>query len=448
MKSARMRLFRANCRSDRQFDAEAAPSPHAERPSYRSRSSPKARRSMISIRRLPIGGSSAGPPRRKSGRSSRWRAQLRGRARNVGETAANGASMAVEVILPRVAPERRDGQAQPLARRRRRARARGPAVVRDRVRPGGDGGRGAGERRVARPARRGRRPGCRLARPSPGSSAKTSPSIPICRRSPASCARCWRRPRRRCNQTAPDDAPARSDDADERPLALPPAPALVIGAGARLNRLWLARGEGAPIVFIHGFGADLNGWRPLGRPSAGRLFRARARSARPRRFAVRRRNLARGADGGGRRDAGRRGGRGGASRRPFARRRSRGGADGRARLSRSVAGAHLSCRPRPGGQRRVSRRLPARALGSEPKPMDARTRRRSGGARFGAGQHDLAPAGGGRVGRSADPPRRGVVPRRRAGDRHSSLAGRDRHSRQGHRRRRGSRSFRPVRRRA
>ena len=48
-----------------------------------------------------------------------------------------------------------------------------------------------------------------------------------------------------------------------RPPALPPAPALVIGAGARLNRLWLARGEGAPIVFIHGFGADLNGWRPL-----------------------------------------------------------------------------------------------------------------------------------------------------------------------------------------
>ena len=37
----------------------------------------------------------------------------------------------------------------------------------------------------------------------------------------------------------------------------------MIGAGARLNRLWLARGEGAPIVFIHGFGADLNGWRPL-----------------------------------------------------------------------------------------------------------------------------------------------------------------------------------------
>jgi pyruvate dehydrogenase E2 component (dihydrolipoamide acetyltransferase) len=56
---------------------------------------------------------------------------------------------------------------------------------------------------------------------------------------------------------------ARPAEADERPPALPPAPALVIGASPRLNRLWLARGEGAPVVFVHGFGADLNGWRPL-----------------------------------------------------------------------------------------------------------------------------------------------------------------------------------------
>jgi pyruvate dehydrogenase E2 component (dihydrolipoamide acetyltransferase) len=62
---------------------------------------------------------------------------------------------------------------------------------------------------------------------------------------------------------APGDAPVRPDEADERTPAMPPAPALVIGAGARLNRLWFARGEGAPIVFVHGFGADLNGWRPL-----------------------------------------------------------------------------------------------------------------------------------------------------------------------------------------
>ena len=55
------------------------------------------------------------------------------------------------------------------------------------------------------------------------------------------------------------EAPARREEADERPPALPP----VNSGGPRLNRLWLARGEGAPIVFIHGFGADLNSWRPL-----------------------------------------------------------------------------------------------------------------------------------------------------------------------------------------
>ena len=32
-----------------------------------------------------------------------------------------------------------------------------------------------------------------------------------------------------------------------------------------VNREWLERGEGAPIVFLHGFGADLNGWRPVHR---------------------------------------------------------------------------------------------------------------------------------------------------------------------------------------
>jgi len=41
------------------------------------------------------------------------------------------------------------------------------------------------------------------------------------------------------------------------------------GAGepshSNVHRLWLARGQGAPIVFLHGFGADLNGWRPVHR---------------------------------------------------------------------------------------------------------------------------------------------------------------------------------------
>jgi pyruvate dehydrogenase E2 component (dihydrolipoamide acetyltransferase) len=32
-----------------------------------------------------------------------------------------------------------------------------------------------------------------------------------------------------------------------------------------VNREWLRRGEGPPIVFLHGFGADLHGWRPVQR---------------------------------------------------------------------------------------------------------------------------------------------------------------------------------------
>jgi pimeloyl-ACP methyl ester carboxylesterase len=43
------------------------------------------------------------------------------------------------------------------------------------------------------------------------------------------------------------------------------APALAAAGAAKVHRLWLQRGEGAPIVFLHGFGADLNGWRPVHR---------------------------------------------------------------------------------------------------------------------------------------------------------------------------------------
>ena len=57
---------------------------------------------------------------------------------------------------------------------------------------------------------------------------------------------------------AASETPALPDEAE---ATAPAAPA--VGMDARLNRLWLARGEGAPIVFVHGFGADLNAWRPL-----------------------------------------------------------------------------------------------------------------------------------------------------------------------------------------
>jgi len=46
-------------------------------------------------------------------------------------------------------------------------------------------------------------------------------------------------------------------DVDERSAGEP--------SRSNVHRLWLARGEGAPLVFLHGFGADLNGWRPVHR---------------------------------------------------------------------------------------------------------------------------------------------------------------------------------------
>jgi pyruvate dehydrogenase E2 component (dihydrolipoamide acetyltransferase) len=46
------------------------------------------------------------------------------------------------------------------------------------------------------------------------------------------------------------------------PLASVPA-AAARSASSRLNRRWLRAGEGRPLVLIHGFGGELNGWRPL-----------------------------------------------------------------------------------------------------------------------------------------------------------------------------------------
>ncbi len=48
----------------------------------------------------------------------------------------------------------------------------------------------------------------------------------------------------------------------QRDLEAPTAPA---PSPSGVNRLWLQRGQGAPIVFVHGFGADLHGWRPVQR---------------------------------------------------------------------------------------------------------------------------------------------------------------------------------------
>lgn len=60
-------------------------------------------------------------------------------------------------------------------------------------------------------------------------------------------------------------APARPDPivsrpaASSQPLSAPRRPA----SAAPLNFAWLRQGEGRPIVLLHGFGADLNSWRPM-----------------------------------------------------------------------------------------------------------------------------------------------------------------------------------------
>lgn len=55
------------------------------------------------------------------------------------------------------------------------------------------------------------------------------------------------------------DVEARIADLSTRPM-----PAVQSGASSdRLNGAWLRQGEGTPIVMIHGFGADLGGWRPF-----------------------------------------------------------------------------------------------------------------------------------------------------------------------------------------
>lgn len=63
------------------------------------------------------------------------------------------------------------------------------------------------------------------------------------------------------------EAPATAQSApivSRSPASSQPRPTPQRAAGAApLNFAWLRQGEGRPIVLIHGFGADLNSWRPM-----------------------------------------------------------------------------------------------------------------------------------------------------------------------------------------
>lgn len=57
---------------------------------------------------------------------------------------------------------------------------------------------------------------------------------------------------------------AKAPDAPRRPDGQPSASSQALPTeGAVLNHAWLRQGSGRPIVLLHGFGADLNSWRPL-----------------------------------------------------------------------------------------------------------------------------------------------------------------------------------------
>jgi len=47
------------------------------------------------------------------------------------------------------------------------------------------------------------------------------------------------------------------------PVSVAAPPRLAVKSSAGLNRLWLRQGEGRPLVLVHGFGGELNTWRPL-----------------------------------------------------------------------------------------------------------------------------------------------------------------------------------------
>jgi pyruvate dehydrogenase E2 component (dihydrolipoamide acetyltransferase) len=74
-------------------------------------------------------------------------------------------------------------------------------------------------------------------------------------------------PRRRIQARDVEQAAKAAPEPGPRPSAPEPAPISLAApprpAAGLLNRLWLRQGEGRPLVLIHGFGGELNTWRPL-----------------------------------------------------------------------------------------------------------------------------------------------------------------------------------------
>ncbi|MFS8035466.1 acetoin dehydrogenase dihydrolipoyllysine-residue acetyltransferase subunit [Xanthobacter sp. AM11] len=55
----------------------------------------------------------------------------------------------------------------------------------------------------------------------------------------------------------------RARDASARPAPVPQPRRSGAAAPGLLHHAWLRQGEGRPVVLLHGFGSDLNGWRPF-----------------------------------------------------------------------------------------------------------------------------------------------------------------------------------------
>ena len=262
------------------------------------RSSPKARPSTISRRRSC--GSAASKrrfPTVRCWRRRRCRRSTTSSRRRGGSRAARSRDGARD----RHAAGRHGHDDRPHGRAGARAEGarvvKGETAVRDRDRQGGDGGRCAGFGRAALRRRvRGRRAAGRRLHRLDRRRGRGISFRPRRRRPPP-----VRRRRRMRSGAGRRNAKTRLTPTPRRPARDARRPSHRARAGLRLsavrgsgpsgriqkrdhrskrarrraagrasvNREWLRRGEGAPIVFIHGLCADLNGWRPLFRVSAG-----------------------------------------------------------------------------------------------------------------------------------------------------------------------------------